>query len=98
MIMESVDLSWANIAEKPPLIGDTLIIKTKKSKDKKILVIVKDVINIDDSIEIILNKSTNSYFIWEMYYKGESWVSRVWNLGGITHTASTNNTASLLDL
>ena len=96
--MKSVELSWINLTEKPPSIGDTLIIKTKKSKDKKILVIVKDVINIDESIEIILNKSTNSYFIWDMYYKGESWVSRVWNLGDITHTASTNNTASLLDL
>ena len=87
-----------NLTEFPPSKGDTLIIKTNKSKDKKILVIVKDVIRVDGDFEIILNKATNSYFIWSMYYKGESWVSRVWNFGDVTHTASTNNTASLLDL
>ena len=95
---KTIRLDWSSLEELPPKKGDTLIISTKKSKDKKILVLVKDVINTDGDFEIILNKSTNSYFIWSMYSKGESWVSKVWNLGGITHTASTNNTVSLLDL
>ena len=95
---DTIRLDWSSLAESSPKKGDTLIIRTKKSKDKKILVLVKDVISTDGDFEIILNKFTNSYFIWSMYFKGESWVSKVWNLGAITHTASTNNTASLLDL
>ena len=95
---DTIRLDWSSLAESPPKKGDTLIIRTKKSKDKKILVLVKDVISTDGDFEIILNKFNNSYFIWSMYSKGESWVSKVWNLGAITHTASTNNTASLLDL
>ena len=95
---KTIRLVWSNLAKSPPKKGDTLIIRTKKSKDKKILVLVKDVINTDGDFEIILNKLTNSYFIWSMYFEGKSWVSNVWNLGEITHTASTNNTASLLDL
>jgi len=87
-----------NTATKPPKKGDVIVITTKKSKPKKILVKVKDVIHIDGDVEIILNKSTNSYFIWSMFHKGESWVWRVWNLGDITLTASTNNTNSLIDL
>ena len=85
-------------SDEPPKKGDTLIIKTKKSGDKKILVLVKDVIKSDGDIEVILNKATNSYFFWSMYCKDESWVWRVWNLGNVTHTASTNNTNSLIDL
>ena len=87
-----------NASYSVPKVGDTLIIRTKKSKDKKILVLVKDVIKSGDGFEIILNKKTNSYFIWSMYASGESWVFRVWNLGNITLTASTNNTNSIIDL
>jgi len=94
----SVQLNHMNFSEEPPKKGDTLIIKTKKSGDKKILVLVKDIIKSDGDIEVILNKATNSYFIWSMYFKGESWVWRVWNLGDITHTSSTNNTSSLIEL
>jgi len=93
-----VELNHTNLCIDPPKKGDTLIIETKKSKGKKILVVVKGVINDDESIEIILNKSTNSYFIWSMYLDGSSWVWRVYNLGVITHTASTNNTERLIDL
>ena len=87
-----------NTAERPPKKGDVLVITTKKTKPKKILVKVKDVIYADGDVEVILNKSTNSYFLWSMFYKGESWVWRVWNLGDVTLTASTNNTNSLYDL
>lgn len=87
-----------NIAEVPPKKGDVLVIMTKKSKPEKILVKVKNVIHIDGDVEVILNKSTNSYFLWSMFNKGESWVWRVWNLGDVTLTASTNNTNSLYDL
>jgi len=93
-----VELNSLNITNDVPRRGDTLIIRTKKSGMEQILVLVKDVINTGDGYEIILNKSTNSYFIWDMYSKGESWVWRVWNLGSITHTASTNNTNSLIEL
>lgn len=93
-----IELNSLNITDDVPRRGDTLIIRTKKSGMENILVLVKDVINVGDGYEIILNKSTNSYFIWDMYSKGESWVWRVWNLGSITHTASTNNTNSLIEL
>jgi hypothetical protein len=91
-------LSNLNTADEVPKKGDVLVIRTKKSGDKKIMVMVKDVIKSDGDFEIILNKSTNSYFIWSMFYRGESWVWRVWNLGNVTMTASTNNTNSLIDL
>lgn len=94
----NVEFNSLNITNSAPEKGDTLIIRTKKSGTDNILVLVKDVINTGDGFEIILNKSTNSYFIWSMYISGDSWVCRVWNLGNVTHTASTNNTASLLDL
>ena len=91
-------LSHLNTADGVPRKGDALVIRTKKSGDKKILVMVKDVIKVGGDFEIILNKATNSYFIWSMFGKGESWVWRVWNLGNLTMTASTNNTNSLIDL
>jgi len=93
-----IELNSLNSTDEVPKKGDTLIIRTKKSRDKKILVLVKNVIDMGDGFEIILNKSTNSYFIWSMYIHGDSWVWRVWNLGNITHTASTNNTNSLIEL
>lgn len=91
-------LDHTSICAEPPKKGDTLIIETKKSKCKKILVIVKNVIDSGDGAEIVLNKSTNSYFIWSMYLDGSSWVRRVYNLGEITHTASTNNMNNLSEL
>ena len=91
-------LSHLNTADSPPKKGDVLVIRTKKSGDQKILVAVKDVIKTGNDHEIILNKSTNSYFIWSMFEKGESWVARVWNLGDIAMTASTNNANNLIDM
>jgi len=93
-----IELNTLNIDIEPPKVGDVLVVRTKKSGEKKILVTVKDVIKSDGDFEIILNKASNSYFLWAMYMNGESWVSRVWNLGQITLTASTNNTNSLIDL
>lgn len=85
-------LNFAN--SKKPKKGDVLVIETKKTSGKKLLVSVKDVVNDN---EIILQKSTNSYFIWDMYLRGESWVWRVWNLGQIKLTTSVNNTVQLHD-
>jgi len=79
---------------KKPVKGDVLVIETKKSRGKKLLVSVKDVVNGD---EIILQKSTNSYFIWNLYESGESWVWRVLNLGQVQLTTSVNNTVQLYD-
>lgn len=79
---------------KKPKKGDVLIIQTKKSKPERLIVMVKDVVN---GNEIILQKSTNSYFIWDLYESGESWVWRVWNLGSATPTTSVNNINQLLN-
>ena len=82
-------LTELNFTEsKKPVAGDVLIIETKKSGKEKLLVKVKDVVNGD---EVILQASTNSYFIWHLYESGESWVWRVWNLGQVTLTTSVNN-------
>lgn len=87
-------LSELNTADSPPKKGDLIVIMTKKSRTK-IAAVVKDVVN---GNEIILQKSTNSFFIWDMYQSGESWVWRVWNIGSdITPTTSLNNTNQLLD-
>ena len=87
-------LNHLNFAIAVPKKGDLIIIETKKTK-RKIACFVKDVINGD---EVLLQKSTNSYFIWSMYYEGESWVWRVWNVGSdITPTTSLNNTNQLLE-
>jgi len=78
-----------------PKEGDLLVIQTKKSKDKKMLCRVRQIVN---GNEVILQKSTNSFFVWDMYLSGQSWISRVWNLGGdITLTTSVNNLNQLLD-
>ena len=83
-----------NTAFALPKKGDLLIIKTQKTK-RLIACVVKDVIN---SEEVLLQKSTNSYFIWSMYLSGESWVWRVWNIGSdIMLTTSLNNTNQLHD-
>lgn len=82
------------LADAVPKKGDLLIIETKKTK-RRIACFVKDVVNGD---EVILQKSTNSFFIWSMYQRGESWVWRVWNIGpSITPTTSLNNTNQLVD-
>ena len=81
-------------SSKIPSVGDVLIIQTKKTPDKKLLVIVKGVVN---GNEVILNKSTNSFYNHDMYFHGESWVARVWNLGQLTPTSSVNNFDSLID-
>lgn len=89
-----IELNSMNIVgTKVPKVGDTLIIQTKKSKDKKILVQVKDVTN---GNEVILS-NRNSFYNHGMYYTGESWVWRVWNLGDIQLTSSTNNMVNLID-
>ena len=83
-----------NAAFAVPKKGDLLIIKTKKTK-RLIACVVKDVINGE---EVLLQKSTNSYFMWSMYMNGESWVWRVWNIGSdIMLTTSLNNTNQLHD-
>lgn len=89
--------TYFNAAEIPPKKGDVIVIETKKSKGKRVLCSVKDVININGDVELVLNKATNSYFIWSLYEKGESWVWRVWNLGEVELTASTNSMKKLID-
>lgn len=86
------ELNFVN--SKKPKKGDVLVMETKKTRGKKLLVSVKDVVN---GNEVILQKSTNSYFIWDLYLGGESWVWRVWNLGQIKLTTSVNNTVQLYD-
>lgn len=83
-----------NTEHSMPKAGDVLVIETKKRKGKKVLCKVKDVVN---GNELILNKSTNSFFNWDMFKLGESWVWRVWNLGDIEITSSTNNTKSIYE-
>lgn len=77
-----------------PKKGDVLVIRTKKSGKQKLLVMVKDVVNDN---EITLQMSTNSYFMWDLYQNGESWVWRVWNLGQVTPTTSVSNINQLLN-
>ena len=79
---------------KTPRAGDTLVIQTRKTPDKKLLVVVKEVVN---GNEVILQKSTNSFYNHDMYFVGESWVKRVWNLGALTPTSSVNNYDSLIN-
>lgn len=90
-----IKLNHTNLCDSLPSVGDVLVIETKKTKPRKILCKVKSVVN---GNEIILQKSTNSYFIWDVYMSGGSWVWRVWNLGGIEATTSVNNTNQLLEL
>jgi hypothetical protein len=93
--VDMVELNHTNLCgSKAPRVGDILVIQTKKSKDEKILASVKDVVN---GNEVILQKSTNSFYNHDMYYAGESWVCRVWNLGNISLTASTNSMKQFAD-
>lgn len=66
--------------------GDTLIIKDRKS-GRKFLVKAVDIIN---GNEILLNKSKNIYFNFDMYLSGDSWVEDVFCLGDVEFTSLTN--------
>ncbi len=77
------------MSETIPKKGDVLIITTKKSKGKRLLCQVKEVVN---GNELILQKSTNSFFNWDMFLKSESWVTSVNNLGDVQTTSSSNCT------
>lgn len=90
-------LTYLNTAKEPPKKGDVIVIETKASKGKRVLCNVKDVLRNDGEIEFVLNKRTNSYFIWSSYESGVSWVWRVWNLGDIELTAATNSMKRLID-
>ncbi len=84
-----IELSKTNLCgSRVPEVNDVLIIETKKSKGKRFLVLVKDVL---DGNEVVLQKTTNSFYNHDMYYAGESWVYRIWNLGQIELTTSVNN-------
>ena len=81
-----------------PSVGDVLVITTRKSGGKKIMCAVKSVCLLSGFTEIVLQKSTNSYFIWEMYKKGESWVGSVWNLGQIKLSTASNSLDKFIDM
>ena len=78
-----------NKAIEIPKCGDLLVIQTKKSGKKQIACEVKAVVN---GNEIVLQKSSNSFFNWDMYLDAESWVTSVLNLGQVQLTTSLNNT------
>lgn len=90
-----LELSVLNLSSTPPKKDDLLVIETRKSIGKKVAVQAKNIINVGDGIEVIVSTSKNKFFNWDMYMKGESWVWRVWNLGQITLTSSTNNMVDL---
>lgn len=77
-----------------PKKGDLLIIQTKKSGKKQIACEVKDVVN---GNEVVLQKSTNSFFNWDMYLDADSWVTNVLNMGKVELTTSLNNTNRFSD-
>ena len=93
--MIKVKLSHLNsIGPTPPSKGDVLVIQTRKSGDKQFLTVVKDVVN---GNEVILQKSTNSFYNHDMYYSGASWIKKIWNLGAVELTTSVNNTNQFYD-
>ncbi len=87
-----------NTADKPPKSGDTIVIETQRNKGKKVILKVAEVVGYGDGAEVIVSKGKNKYFNWEMYQSGESWVWRVWNLGEVQFTATTNTMTRLDDL
>jgi len=89
-----INLDHTNFAESAPNIGDVLVIMTKKSGEKKIMCQVKEIVN---GNEVVLLKSKNAFFNWDMYKSGGSWVWRVWNLGRIQLTTSSNSMDSFSD-
>ena len=93
-----IEFNHLNMAESAPKSGDLLVIKTNKSGSKLISCQVKEVLKVGDDVEIILQKSTNSFFSWKMYRHGESWVHRVWNLGDIQLNTSSNSMTKFIDL
>jgi hypothetical protein len=84
-----------NMIDEPPKKGDILVIETKKTKPKKILVKVDCVQLSEGYMEVCL--VGGQYFIFDIYERGESWVWRVWNLGEIQLTNSVNNFNRLAD-
>lgn len=84
----SVEMNHCNLCNKigDINVGDILVIK-RKYCGKKYIVQCKG----KTDSEIILSKSKNDYFNFDMYYEGDSWVHRVWNLGSIDITSITNN-------
>jgi hypothetical protein len=93
-----IEFNHLNLADSVPQVGDTLIIRTKKSGSKNISCQVKEVIKSGVDIEIVLQKSTNSFFNWGMYTIGNSWVWRVWNLGKVELTTSSNSMKNFVDM
>ena len=88
-----------NTAQKPPKKGDAIVIETKRNKGKKVVLKVSEVVvNSDGHFEVIISKRKNKYFNWNMYHAGDSWVWRVWNLGEVQFTSTTNTMTSLDDL
>ena len=87
-----------NTAEKPPRKGDAIVIETKRNKGKKVILKVAEVVDCGDGVEVIVSKGQNKYFNWDMYRSGDSWVWRVWNIGEVQFTATTNTMTRLDDL
>jgi hypothetical protein len=70
--------------------GDLLVIQRKSDK-RNIIVQCKKILNRrSGNEEVLISRGKNDYFIWSMYKNGESWVWRVWNLGGVELTNITN--------
>jgi len=93
-----IEFNHLNMAESAPKPGDLLVIKTKKSGDKLITCQVKEVLKSGDGTEIVLQKSTNSFFNWKAYWRGESWVHMVWNLGRVQLSTASNSMTKFIDL
>lgn len=70
-----------------PNVGDLLIITTRKSKDKRIACTVKEIVN---GNEIVLQKSTNSFFNFDMFLAGDSWITSIENIGKVEMTTASN--------
>ena len=73
--------------------NEDLLVIQRKYDDRKILVKVAKVLNKNrpGKEEILLGRSKNDYFIWNMYMDGTSWVKRVWRIGQVELTNITNN-------
>jgi hypothetical protein len=87
-----------NTEQEPPKEGDAIIIETKRNKGNKIVLRVAEVVDCGDGTELIVSKGRNKYFNWNMYLSGESWVWRVWNIGQVQFTATTNSMTRIDDL
>jgi len=58
------------------MIGDDLVIIGKSPSDSQV-VNVKDILEVGDTEEIIIDHELNRYFITDMYLKGESWADDI---------------------